>query len=472
MPYVAQHWRPFSAGIVFVVCAVIAVLRYWLPEHASEEYIYTTQWLAKFILPPLVLYLLILLLTSPGFRKRGKARVSVWLLVFGFALAAVTFFAPKPDFTPWKLDIALSLCWIGSFLCLGFGFFFLGVSANSLRASIFCTLGSVFLSFGIAEGYLLATPQQWDGLYYDNANSRHVLSGNAAQGFPNVEDSVCGIIASPLGKPIATAHRYMRYDKPLYDARYEFDSRGRRILPAANAQPQYDLLLFGCSFTFGAGLNSEQTWAWQLATSLGPAWKVVNYSFNGYGANQMLCFLEHGLVEEPKSPRRYALFLGIQDHLRRNEFFDSFPHYVLDSSGNISQEGKGKFIWLNNFPAYFHGSQLARQISRMGTGMIMSAARAEAEKIYLAMLRRSNRLLRDKYDAKLIVMLWPDLEFIAPELKKLNIPVIFAKKMLSRWDDPDGTNYQIMPRYEGHPNALAGEEMAKGLAEYFSNLAQ
>lgn len=470
MSYFASHWRPITICVALAACAIIVILRYWLPEHASEEYIYTTQWLARFILPPLALYLLFALLTAPAFRRRGKSRISAFLLLGGFALGALTFLAPKPDFTPWQLDMALSLCWTGCFLCLGFGFFFLGASASSLRSGIFCTLGSIFLAFGIAEGYLLATPQQWDGLYYDNANSRHVLSGAAEPGFPNVENGVCGIAAVPLARHVATAHRYMRYGEPMYDARYDFDQRGRRELPPASQQPQYDLMLFGCSFTFGAGLNGEETWAWQLAKSLGPDWKLTNYSFNGYAANQMLCFLEHNLVEAPTAPRRYALFLGIQDHLRRNEFFDNFPHYDLDTAGNPARSGKGKFIWLNNLPAVFHGSQLARQITRMGTGIIMGASETETRQAYLAMIAASSRLLAEKYDTKLIVMLWPDLEFLQPELEKLHIPVILARPMLPLWDDPDGTVYQIVPRYEGHPNALANGQLATGLAAYFKDM--
>lgn len=110
------------------------------------------------------------------------------------------------------------------------------------------------------------------------------------------------------------------------------------------------LWIFGCSFSYGWGVDDEAVYAWQLQQWL-PDWQVVNYSVNGYGTLQSLLQLERAL-EQRKAPAvavlAYAAF-----HVDRNTFvrerrkrvapFSSLgpliqPFARLDDDGELSVE--------------------------------------------------------------------------------------------------------------------------------------
>ena len=91
-------------------------------------------------------------------------------------------------------------------------------------------------------------------------------------------------------------------------------------------------------------------------------------------------------------------------------------------------------------------------------------------KTYLAILEESARLLREKYNASLTVLLWPDVEYIEAELRQRGIATLRARDMLPDWDATKGNAYYIDPEWEMHPNSRATSELAEGLAAYFRPL--
>ena len=78
-----------------------------------------------------------------------------------------------------------------------------------------------------------------------------------------------------------------------------------------------ELWIFGCSFSYGWGVDDSAVYAWQVQQML-PDWAVVNFSVNGYGTLQSLRQLERGLAER-EAPAvvvlAYAAF-----HDERNTF--------------------------------------------------------------------------------------------------------------------------------------------------------
>lgn len=461
MTTLAKHWRTICGIFLAMTCVGIMAANYWLPADADEEYLYTVQWLGKYLLPLSTTLLFIVLAIRPG----QKPRRSFWFFAIGLSLAIMTFWLPQNN------TFALaSFCWTGAFICTGIGFFCAAAKARALASGASCMLGSLLLAFGIGEIYLLCTEQSWDGSYYDNQNSAYVRTGEAIPTFTNIRGGICGSQFYGVSDGTSVGQRFMRHDQPIFDVKYTFNASGRRILPPNTGKPQFELMLFGCSFTFGHGLENEQTWPWLLAQKLGATWQLENYSFNGFGANQMLCFLEHNLVEQPDKKASFALFLAIKDHLRRNEFFATVPHYILNANNMPVQQGQGKYIWLHKLPSLLPGSQLATLASNLGTALILNWSANDAEKLYVAMLKRSAEILREKYKTELLVLLWPDLDNLALPLRDMGITTINARKFLPDWDAGNGQAYQIAPPYEGHPNARAAAELAAGLANYFTEL--
>ncbi len=73
-----------------------------------------------------------------------------------------------------------------------------------------------------------------------------------------------------------------------YTCTHQKDSTRRTQLPSdSTANDRKKLALFGCSFTYGMGLNDSATFAYQMQQAL-PDWRVYNYGVPAYGTVQSL----------------------------------------------------------------------------------------------------------------------------------------------------------------------------------------
>lgn len=431
--------------------------------NASEDWRYTTEVLNRSL--PIVLggTLFLLLLVASGIF--GRHKLAIGFFYAAIALIILTKILPSYQTSSWQLQYFLSFSW-------GLAFFFLGVACFLLaKGNIFmewgfCIIWSILIGLSFAEFFLLATPQAADGINESPAGSRHKPDDAIILRHSPWEVGICGGVLAATGKPYSFIHRSRKFDEVLFDVKYDINGWGHRQMPAPDSNAPNDLLLFGCSFTFGHGLESGETWAWQLAAMLGKTWQVENYAQNGYGANQMLCMLEHGLVIPPHGERRFALFLAIAHHVRRNEFFPNFPHYTLAEDASLRLEGKPRYSWLTRLGRTMNGSQLAASVSSIATKIILDR-HPEFLRTYLAMILKSHLLLKERYNSQLVVLLWPDIEYLKPELEKAGIPVLLAREALPGWNADNGAAYMIHPLYERHPNSRAGYELAEWLAEWF-----
>ena len=82
-----------------------------------------------------------------------------------------------------------------------------------------------------------------------------------------------------------------------------------------------DVLAVGCSFTWGHGVESEETYPQQLGGILGAS--VANFGMGSFGSVQSFQTLLHNADLKPK----VVVYGFIQDHLRRN-VSPCAPNYV------------------------------------------------------------------------------------------------------------------------------------------------
>lgn len=94
----------------------------------------------------------------------------------------------------------------------------------------------------------------------------------------------------------------------IFHVRNEAD--GYRTTGGAAGKPE--LWISGCSYTWGLGLNDEETYPWLVQKAL-PDWTVRNLAGNGYGSVQGLLQLEHAA-----HPPRMAVFVYNGFHPPRN----------------------------------------------------------------------------------------------------------------------------------------------------------
>jgi hypothetical protein len=129
-------------------------------------------------------------------------------------------------------------------------------------------------------------------------------------------------------------------EKIIYKATYTSDEFGRRITPHVESpEPEHAVICMGCSFTFGLGVNDDQTMPWQLALQR-PDLRVYNYGVAGYGPQHILEWFKTPIEKEIPQKKVAVVYTLIQEHLSRavgtpqlvRWFAGPFPWYEVDES--------------------------------------------------------------------------------------------------------------------------------------------
>lgn len=134
----------------------------------------------------------------------------------------------------------------------------------------------------------------------------------------------------------------------VYDVQYSIDSLGRRVTPGAEAGARSTFLLFfGCSVTFGEGVNDTETFPHFFAERA-PRVRPYNYGFHGYGPQQLLARLEtQDLSAEITEPDGSLVYLFIDAHVNRaigsmvvyTGWADTAPYYTPGPDGALVRDG-------------------------------------------------------------------------------------------------------------------------------------
>lgn len=139
--------------------------------------------------------------------------------------------------------------------------------------------------------------------------------------------------------PLSVGH----HSAPLsYDVTYTIDERGNRTTPQSYQHPK--ILILGCSYTFGHGVEDNENYAWLLAEKL-PGFKVENGGTMAWGTIQAWLKLQKELSENDDT--RLVIYSYITDHARRNYLDKKWletlwkwekqnPHYELEKGKLVS----------------------------------------------------------------------------------------------------------------------------------------
>lgn len=266
-------------------------------------------------------------------------------------------------------------------------------------------------------------------------------------------------------------------DTKLFDVHYTIDKDGLRISPPFNAQKDSkSILFFGCSITFGYGLEDNQALPYQVGVKSDYKYKIYNFAFNGYGTHQMVSELEHNLVDSiVKVPPKYAFYISIPDHMKRmmheREWDDHGPKYVLDDNGEAIFKGHFDDLsfslpkeWGEKVKAITNKSAIVKSI-------ILSDKNDKGfteyhVNLYTAMIKKANALVKKKYPGCEFHFIYNgdvttgvDYKVLFEKLEADGIFCHFNQDII-----PDISNmvkYTIKYPYENHPNALTNEKYAQ-----------
>jgi len=378
------------------------------------------------------------------------------------------------------MDDATSWFWIAQPIV--FALFFFALSAG-IRKRILCyaciIAASFFFTFAVAEVYFRLqrfAARQADTAFH-SPDSVHVKSGQATHLYEkgySVPDPVLGY--GPNEKTRIAA-RSQQGDKVIYDVLYSKDGENRRITPDHGDKADAAILLFGCSFTFGEGLNDRETFAWQLGEMLGERFQVFNFGFHGYGSHQMLALVESGRLDSltRRYKQVYAFYLTIRSHEPRClglglgpglwQWDENGPRYILEN-GVLKYAGKFSGTKLPQLPEYpllerlFPHSKLYVEAKLAYHRWLLSDLGFNT---HAAIIAKSMQELHTRYHAHALTVIWPDYTRIEQKLRDSGVRTLLLTDAMP---DYASTPKKYELEVDRHPNALANTRIAQALAAY------
>ena len=342
-----------------------------------------------------------------------------------------------------------------------------GVIALAWTLVSHSTFRRVFL---VNLGVILITLAGIEGFFY----SKHAASEAAATIFSTkaayrIPHPILDVIPRPGVVTTATQHHGDTLD---FEVTYTIDENGLRVSPPTQSSTHEQCLLFmGCSFTYGHGLNDEDTLPYQTGLKTQGQYQIFNFGFSGYGAHHMLAQLQEGSVEKITKCRPKAVI------------FSALPHHVMRSAGTLtwafgpryklSEDGSLRFTGLLSRFRESSGFQQSRLLSQLTKSHIIremqeheSYSREDVE-LYIRIVKESERLVREKFPgASFDVLLWDDVpngetslySQVRKGMVSAGMTVHHVPDILPHYRE-DPIHYAIN-KFDRHPNAIANRTLA------------
>ncbi len=272
-----------------------------------------------------------------------------------------------------------------------------------------------------------------------------------------------------------------RFGKEIYRSVYTIDADGFRLTRGGRAGAVDTTVFLGDSYTFGDGLDDQDTLPQQFAVARGLHDKVINTAFSGYGTHQVLRLLQSGRLDgRLGSGRRSFIYLVIDEHLRRIEGraptdWMGTPHFELDGP---SVRYVGPY-----YPG--PGGLLTRLLPNSALMIAIGNAfmiepKAQSTQLFGAMVQEAQRIVQQRYRGRLLIVLWdepllldkgaPDrsrrraalTDRIAQELSGRGVPYVRVSQLIPDYR-AHMSDYAIAGN--GHPSAALNRRLALALAQ-------
>ncbi len=339
-------------------------------------------------------------------------------------------------------------------LCAALVFFVLAVCISSkhilfsVTKYVSLTLFSLFFALAVLEGYYYIAL----GKYKNNIEFEVIQEADASNQYGKVR-----------------ARRLIQSSgEVLYDVVYTRDAEKRRITPVMS-RATTAVVFLGCSFTFGDGLEDQETFPWQVAQKLGEKYQVFNYGISGFGAHDVLAVLEGDLSRLQAFERILFFYTAIEDHQRR---LVVGPRYVLENGLPVRQgsyppspiafsSGQGDDSWRGR-------SYLFRKLYAALFEQISPLPQREDRVALLrALIVQMDRLVQQKFPhASFTVLAWPPDAYALSQ--DLPVTTLDVEKWLPDYASEQHkaeSKYILRPSVDTHPTAYACSLVADALAK-------
>ncbi len=331
---------------------------------------------------------------------------------------------------------------------------------NTLTKAIAVNLGAVFLVFGSFEGFLYAQTGEPPRDEIRNQDGKIVKR--------TVRHNILGW--APIKNQVVFWRRYFG-NTLLFDVVHTIDDNGLRISPEKlGRHPPKCILFFGGSFTFGAGVNDDETMSYLVGLRHHETFRVYNFGYSGYGVHQMLAALQHRIVDDTIDCQpKYAIYLGIPDHVRRSAdktaWANRAPKYLLGEDEKAIYSGQFE-RGSNSFAGRMKAQLLKSFIIR--TLLEHRHVTSDDVRLLVAIVDTSRSLIEQRYaGSEFHVLIWNDENWISTEivarLKRKRIRVHLVSEILPNYFNQ--TLKYVLSKEDGHPSRRAHKELAEYVSE-------
>ena len=351
----------------------------------------------------------------------------------------------------WYAIFNFSAPYVFLFFCSFLGLiYFAFVSQNKIIKLICLNVGAFMISLALFEGYL----------WLDNYLADRPQEGKIYPKGYIIDNDILGY--APRKNNTITATKRHKGEL-VYEAGYTIDEHGLRLSPPYKENARECILFFGGSFTFGEGVNDEESMPYQVGIKSEGEYRIYNFGFHGYGPHQMLAAIEQGVLEEMVDcEAKYMIYQAILGHISRSAGLSSWdqygPKYVLR---------EGEVHWAGNFSSHLALAFIKRTANKslIYRNLRRNTPNANDIDLFVGIVRRSRDLLAAKYpNSEFHVLLWGNHsdKLYPTTLQKLTDKGLNVHKVtqIVPNDAQSRSKYQLH-RYDGHPNARAHEMMAE-----------
>jgi len=248
----------------------------------------------------------------------------------------------------------------------------------------------------------------------------------------------------------------------IYSAVYTTDAHGRRLTPQPRLSepPKRFALFFGCSYTFGEGLNDNETLPLFFSRSA-PLYRAYNYGLSGYGPQQMLEHLKRqAMAEEISEQHGIGVYTFMDHHVKRvigamrsySLWADIMPYYYLNGQNSLIRNGcfkTGRPV-LNRLYWLLNKSQVVQYFN-----LDLPRINENHFKLTARILEESAVLFNKKFPgSQLYILFYPGSRWstrIKPYLERAGIKSIDYSQLF----DPQQPEYHIAGDIHPSPQALS-----------------
>ncbi len=251
-------------------------------------------------------------------------------------------------------------------------------------------------------------------------------------------------------------------DDFVYQMSLSIDANGFRTMPNDEDIALPCIFFFGGSYTFGSGVNDNETAAYRVAQSTAGQYRVFNLAYRGYGPHQMLAALEddsHAGVLGCRAS--VAIYQMIPNHIDRAAGLVSWdengPKYVLNGAGDAVRQGtfaKPSQAAKNLLEKIADRSTIYSRLRRF----LADKATEDSAALTHAILRRANDIVTTGVSGgQFHVIYWPAATPLTTTvIEGLENDGIAVHPIAQILPNLRTASHQYrLHKYDGHPNQLA-----------------